>query len=217
MTPARRILAHPARRIPRRCEGHRASKGHSYRRLEVALRAAALPSVVILDLSPSSDAVAHLQRPSCTFALERYGGACVAAGSQAEEVAAGLPARASPSWLTVLRKVAQPSSAAAGGEMAPTASELFGAVLACWLGKMQPLIPAPVVGMRMRVCLQCARKVAHPMVCGGCSSVCYCSVGCQMVDLELRDRRGFCHSAYCATFHRQLCSATIRLLDHTTT
>eukprot|EP00966_Prymnesium_polylepis_P278042 6424624-Prymnesium_polylepis.1 len=196
------------------CEGHTRSKGSGYRRLAVTLKASALPSMVVLDLSAGLAAVRHLLGAACSFTLERYGGVCVALNSGG----AGPPdppGADRPSWLRLLSTAVAAEAETADAE--PSAAALLAHVRDAWHGKLKPLVPA-VLGstalvdgevdhrepgaVDLHTCISCLKRAwpDRPLVCGGCLACCYCSTECLLLDMEQHVKQGLCHAAYCPHF-----------------
>ena len=162
------------------CPGYQhspATARASHRRLGPALRMAAAPSMVIVDVSSARAAETYLSHGETTFSLERYGGVSV------------LPPQ-SP--------VDEPSTV-----IEQQSEAMWHAILRSFRGWLTPLVPPPLGRRRLDRCVWCAKKIvwpAEPRACAGCEAACYCSVACQLADLSHDQPGSLCHAAYCPTF-----------------
>lgn len=164
------------------CEGFRANNT-PYRRIGVALKLAAAPSVVLIDVSAEGAALRLLRDGGGggggDFCLERHGGTCVVVGAAAAQPD-------DPPWLTRLPRASTPA-------------EVLTAALESFTGWLLPLVP-PLPSVPLNACLVCTAPQAEPRVCSGCHCACYCGPRCQLAELT-DDRAGALpHAACCDAF-----------------
>ena len=170
------------------CPGYKAAAASAkatHRRLGPALSLAAVPSMVVLDVS--EDAVgARMVMTTDYFRIERWGGSCVARR----------PSDGADETLTADCMHWQPPQA--------SAEEMLDAGLAAFTGWLAPLVPAPSTHNFAR-CIWCRRSSGPPAtVCGRCLSVCYCSEQCMLAELTDARDGALSHAAYCPHFKQHM-------------